>query len=63
VQLRPLNIGRDYGTSLEVLSGLDASDQIIINPSDSLENGQPVNVIQPSPDQRQEAQPPKGSAS
>jgi RND family efflux transporter MFP subunit len=66
VQLRPLNIGRDYGTTLEVLSGLDVNDQIIINPSDSLENGQPVNVAQP-PQGQQEAQPPaqqtKGSKS
>ena len=39
VELRPLNIGRDYGATLEVLGGLAVSDQIIINPSDSLENG------------------------
>jgi hypothetical protein len=58
VQLRPLVIGRDYGTSLEVLGGLEVSDQIIINPSDSLENGQPVNIAQPSPGQQQELVPP-----
>ena len=49
VELRPLNIGRDYGTTLEVLGGLAVSDQIVINPPDSLENGQQVNVAQPSP--------------
>jgi membrane fusion protein, multidrug efflux system len=67
VQLRPLNIGRDYGTSLEVLGGLELSDQIIINPSDSLDDGQQVNVAQPSPGQPQQGQPQtaaqKGSAS
>jgi membrane fusion protein, multidrug efflux system len=67
VQLRPLNIGRDYGASLEVLGGLEVSDQIIINPSDSLEDGQQVNVAQPSPGQQQQDQPQaanqKGSAS
>jgi RND family efflux transporter MFP subunit len=60
VQLRPLSIGRDYGTSLEVLSGLEASDQIIINPSDSLEEGQPVNIAQPSPSQQQGQPQPTG---
>lgn len=47
IQLRPINIGRDYGTSLEVLGGVTPSDQIVINPADSLENGQQVNVAQP----------------
>jgi RND family efflux transporter MFP subunit len=42
--LRPLTIGRDYGTSLEVLQGLGASDWIVVNPADSLEEGVQVNV-------------------
>jgi multidrug efflux system membrane fusion protein len=44
VQLRPITIGRDYGTTLEVLGGVNADDRIIINPDDSLEDGQTVNV-------------------
>lgn len=44
VQLRPINIGRDYGTSLEILGGVSPSDQIVINPPDSLEDGQQVNI-------------------
>jgi RND family efflux transporter MFP subunit len=42
--LRPLTIGRDYGNSLEVLQGLDAKDWIVLNPADSLEEGQEVRV-------------------
>jgi RND family efflux transporter MFP subunit len=42
--LQPLSIGRDYGTTLEVLQGLSAGDWIVINPADSLEEGQQVNV-------------------
>ncbi len=42
--LRPLTIGRDYGTTLEVLQGLDASDWIVLNPADSLDEGQEVHV-------------------
>lgn len=42
--LKPLTIGRDYGTSLEVLQGLDAKDWIVLNPADSLDDGQEVHV-------------------
>jgi multidrug efflux system membrane fusion protein len=47
VHLRPINIGRDFGATLEILGGIDAGDQIIINPSDSLEEGQQVHVAKP----------------
>jgi multidrug efflux system membrane fusion protein len=47
VQLRPISIGRDYGATLEVLGGVSPTDQIVINPADSLEDGQQVNVAQP----------------
>src|SRR2546429_3197526 len=42
--LKTPTIGRDYGTSLEVLQGLDASDWIVLNPADSLDEGQEVRV-------------------
>src|SRR6059036_140160 len=42
--LKPLTIGRDYGTTLEVLQGLDAADWIVLNPADSLDEGQEVHV-------------------
>jgi len=48
VQLRPIVIGRDFGTTLEILGGLDASDRIVINPSDSLEQGQQVHIVNPN---------------
>jgi RND family efflux transporter MFP subunit len=48
VQLRPIVIGRDFGATIEILGGLEATDQIIINPSDSLEAGQQVRIAQPS---------------
>ena len=44
VHLRPINIGEDYGATLEILGGASREDQVIINPSDSLEEGQQVNV-------------------
>jgi len=42
--LKSLTIGRDYGTTLEVLQGLDPNDWIVLNPADSLEEGQEVHV-------------------
>jgi membrane fusion protein, multidrug efflux system len=60
VQLRHLNIGRDYGTTLEVLGGLSTSDQVVVNPPDSLEDGQQVNVAQAPPNPPMpEHQPPQ----
>jgi RND family efflux transporter MFP subunit len=47
--LQPISIGRDYGTSLEVLQGLSATDWIVLNPPDSLEENVTVNVKQPPP--------------
>jgi RND family efflux transporter MFP subunit len=44
VHLRQLVIGRDYGTSLEVLQGLQAADWIVLNPPDSIDEGQEVHV-------------------
>ena len=44
VHLKPVVIGRDYGTDVEIVSGLDSADSIILNPSDALEEGQPVHA-------------------
>jgi len=48
VHMHPINIGRDFGATLEILGGLEVSDRIIINPSDSLEEGQKVHVANPN---------------
>ncbi|MFI5117527.1 MAG: efflux RND transporter periplasmic adaptor subunit [Terriglobales bacterium] len=44
VQLRPITIGRDYGSTLEILGGVEVGDRVVINPADSLEEGQQVNI-------------------
>lgn len=41
-ELVPVTIGRDYGTEVEVLSGVTPQDEIIENPSDSLTSGTEV---------------------
>jgi multidrug efflux pump subunit AcrA (membrane-fusion protein) len=42
--LVPITIGRDFGTKVEVLSGVDATDAVILDPSDSLIDGLSVHV-------------------
>jgi RND family efflux transporter MFP subunit len=44
VHLAPVKLGHDYGDSVEVLSGLKASDAIILDPSDSLADGAEVHT-------------------
>lgn len=43
-ELVPVTIGRDYGSTVEVVAGLKPADRVIVNPSDSLTTGRPVRV-------------------
>jgi RND family efflux transporter MFP subunit len=45
VELTPISIGQDYGSTIEVISGLSARDTVIVNPSDSLANGAAVRLV------------------
>ncbi len=45
-QLIPIKVGRDFGETLEVVSGLTTDDDLIVNPPDSILPGAPVRVIQ-----------------
>jgi RND family efflux transporter MFP subunit len=50
VQLRSIVQGRDFGSFVEVLSGLSGEDRIVINPPDSLTDGASVRIAQPKQD-------------
>jgi RND family efflux transporter MFP subunit len=39
VQLLPVTIGHDFGSSVEITSGLTVADQVILDPPDSLASG------------------------
>ncbi|HUI51973.1 MAG TPA: efflux RND transporter periplasmic adaptor subunit [Terriglobales bacterium] len=66
--LRTLTIGRDYGVTLEVLNGLNADDWIVLNPPDSLNDGEEVhtkevaNPMAPAPAQNAPAKPSENAA-
>jgi RND family efflux transporter MFP subunit len=59
-RLRQLVIGRDFGTALEVLQGLQPTDWIVLNPPDSIDDGQEVHVkeVSQTPPQSQPGAPP-----
>lgn len=43
-QLRSIKLGRDFGSTVEVLGGLNATDRVILNPPDSIADGMPVRL-------------------
>jgi RND family efflux transporter MFP subunit len=51
VTLKTITTGRDFGTSLEVLTGLAPGENIVANPPDSLATGTLVRVVQPQSNQ------------
>ncbi len=49
-RLVPVTIGKDAGSTVEITSGLQATDPVILDPSDSLADGQEVHIAsQPRP--------------
>jgi len=45
VEITDLTPGHDFGNEIEVVAGLKADDQVVVNPSDSLVSGQQVNIV------------------
>jgi RND family efflux transporter MFP subunit len=45
VHLHQVSLGRDFGSEVEVLSGVGASDRVILNPLDSLADGATVRIV------------------
>ena len=49
INLVSITPGRDFGTEMEILAGLKGDESVVINPPDSLTNGEPVRVAQAQP--------------
>jgi RND family efflux transporter MFP subunit len=45
IALKTVALGRDFGSTIEVVSGLDPHDAVVINPPDSIAEGQTVRVV------------------
>jgi RND family efflux transporter MFP subunit len=48
VELRPIKPGHDFGDRIEVAAGLKGTEEVVINPPDSIVAGQAVKVGQPT---------------
>ena len=46
VELKDVTPGHDFGADIEVVAGLNADDQVVLNPPDSLVSGQAVQIVQ-----------------
>jgi RND family efflux transporter MFP subunit len=46
VVLIPVIPGHDFGNTIEIVSGVKANDQVIVNPPDSIVSGQAVQIVQ-----------------
>jgi len=44
-ELRPISIGRDFGTEVEVVSGIQGNERVVVNPPDSLLSGETVRIV------------------
>jgi hypothetical protein len=49
VKLQPVKIGRNLGDTVEVLDGVKSADVLVLNPSDSITDGDRVAVAAPAP--------------
>jgi RND family efflux transporter MFP subunit len=47
-ELKPITVGHDFGSEVEVVAGLTGDESIIVNPPDSIIAGQEVRIAQPS---------------
>jgi RND family efflux transporter MFP subunit len=45
VHFQRLQLGRDFGDKIEVLSGLEAGQQVVVNPGDTVQEGAKVNPV------------------
>ena len=44
IQLHPIQVGRNFGGTMQVLSGASESDRVVNNPPDSIASGELVHV-------------------
>jgi len=49
IVLKPVTIGRDLGTEVEIASGLTAADRVVNSPSDSIAQG---DLVRPAQDEK-----------
>jgi multidrug efflux pump subunit AcrA (membrane-fusion protein) len=57
VHLQPVQLGRDYGPMVEILSGVNEGDQVVLTPSDTVRDSAKVTAkVTQSPEQQNSGQ-------
>ena len=46
VALKQITLGHDFGSEVEVVAGLDGNENVIVNPPDSVVDGEAVRIAQ-----------------
>jgi RND family efflux transporter MFP subunit len=54
VKLKSIVQGRDFGNTIEVLSGIEADDRVVVNPPDSITDGASVRIVEPPAEKPQD---------
>jgi len=44
IHWQTIQVGRDFGTEMEVISGLKDGDKVVVNPTDDLQEGMEVKT-------------------
>jgi hypothetical protein len=47
-ELKPVTLGHDFGSEVEVVAGLTGDESVIVNPPDSIVSGEAVRIAQPT---------------
>jgi RND family efflux transporter MFP subunit len=55
VKLKSIVQGRDFGNTIEVLSGIEADDRVVVNPPDSITDGASVRIVEPPAEKPKDA--------
>ena len=56
IAYKPVELGRDFGSTIEIVRGLDGGEQLVVNPTDDLLDGEPVQAQE----KKEEGQKPGG---
>ena len=46
VTLKAVELGKDFGQKVEILSGITVADRLVLNPPDSLSNGDQITIVE-----------------
>jgi RND family efflux transporter MFP subunit len=54
IKLKTVVQGRDFGKTIEILTGIERDDAVVVNPPDSIQDGVPVRIAPPPPPKTQD---------